>query len=233
MKENDWEDVLSAASRLQGIIPDTVLVGGTAAAIFAKHRISYDADHVVNDLRDKYEKILNKLESVAGWETNRITPPVLILGDLYGIETGIRQLIRSEPLETTEVIIKEQKITVPTPEEILRIKAALILKRNATRDYVDFVALFDFLGREQGVNALQSLDRLYPQKNGNSPYQQLAIQLADPRPKDVRKGQLKDYKNIIDKYNSWEKVEIICKNIAYYLSEDMDNDEEQSTGISM
>ncbi|MBR6468130.1 MAG: hypothetical protein IKT16_08240 [Desulfovibrio sp.] len=49
MKSNDvnWDDVLSAASRLQGLVTNAVLVGGTASAIFATHRTSYDADHVV------------------------------------------------------------------------------------------------------------------------------------------------------------------------------------------
>jgi hypothetical protein len=33
-----WEDVLSAACRLQKILPDAVLVGGTSASLYAKHR---------------------------------------------------------------------------------------------------------------------------------------------------------------------------------------------------
>lgn len=37
----DWELVLSAAARLQRILPDAVLVGGTAAAIHARHRYSH------------------------------------------------------------------------------------------------------------------------------------------------------------------------------------------------
>jgi hypothetical protein len=43
------------------------------------------------------------------------------LGD---IESGVRQLIRSRPLEVTEVELPSgQKLRVPTPEETLRIKA--------------------------------------------------------------------------------------------------------------
>jgi len=37
----DWELLLSSAARLQRILPDAVLVGGTAAAIHAGHRSSY------------------------------------------------------------------------------------------------------------------------------------------------------------------------------------------------
>ncbi len=145
----DWEQVLSAAARLQQLLPDAVLVGGTASALHARHRFSRDADHVLPGLREHFDEILAQLESVAGWKTARVQRPVQILGSLDGIETGIRQLIREQPLETTVVNYGGQAITVPTKEEILRIKSALILKRNATRDYLDFVALADQLGDEK------------------------------------------------------------------------------------
>jgi len=51
---------------------------------------------------------------------------------------------------------------------MLRIKAVLILKRNATRDYLDFAALADRLGEEDAVMALSSFDSIYPQPNGES-----------------------------------------------------------------
>jgi hypothetical protein len=40
----DWEQLLSAAAHLQQILPGATLVGGTAAAIFAHHRVSFDAE---------------------------------------------------------------------------------------------------------------------------------------------------------------------------------------------
>jgi hypothetical protein len=45
----DWELVLSAAARLQQLLPDAVLVGGTASAVHAEHRFSRDADHVLDN----------------------------------------------------------------------------------------------------------------------------------------------------------------------------------------
>lgn len=54
----NWDDVLSAAARLQSELPDAVLVGGTAAAVYAGHRFSRDADHVVGDLRSRFDRIL-------------------------------------------------------------------------------------------------------------------------------------------------------------------------------
>lgn len=74
----EWEQVLSAAAHLQVVLPGTTLVGGTAAAIYAKHRVSCDADHVLPDLRDRFDEVLAQLEPVAGWQTARVKRPVLI-----------------------------------------------------------------------------------------------------------------------------------------------------------
>ena len=130
-----WEALLSSAAHLQKIVPDAVLVGGTAAATYAHHRVSFDHDHTLGDLKSRFDDVLASLESVAGWETARVKRPVLTLGSLDGIETGIRQLIRSAPLETQRLEVNGETITVPTRAEMLRIKAILILKRNATCDY--------------------------------------------------------------------------------------------------
>jgi len=210
----DWEQVLSAAARLQQLLPEAVLVGGTASAIHAKHRFSRDADHVLGDLREHFDEILTQLESVAGWKTSRVQRPVQILGSLDGIETGIRQLIREQPLETTVVNYGGQAITVPTKEEILRIKCALILKRNATRDYLDFVALADQLGDEKTARALADFDDLYPQANDESALQQLQIQLASPLPYDLEDVRLTEYRNLAPKWQDWKTVKAACRHCA-------------------
>ena len=216
IKSNDinWDDVLSAASRLQGLITNAVLVGETASAIFATHRTSYDANHIVQNLREKFDLILETLESVAGWETARIKRPMLILGNLDGIETGVRQLIRTTPLETQNVYKKEKKITVPTEAEILRIKGALILKSNATRDYFDFAALSHHIGLKATLDALMRFDDLYPQKNGQSALQQLYLQLANPHPFDLDGIDLSTYKHLSSDWQSWENVAQQCQRIA-------------------
>lgn len=218
-KDNDWEEVLSAAARLQGHIKEAVLVGGTASAIFAAHRTSYDADHVLPNLRQEFDEILQNLESVAGWQTARVKKPVLILGSLDGIETGVRQLIRTEPLETTEIFARGQKIVVPTEGEILRIKGALILKRNATRDYLDFAALSRHLGADATNSALERFDILYPQPSGESALQQLYIQLANPHPFDLQNIDLTVYKNISPDWKTWENVTEQCRQVACSLIE--------------
>ena len=210
----DWEQVLSSAARLQRIIPDAVLVGGTASAIHAQHRFSRDADHILTDLRFRFDDVVAELESVAGWKTARVKRPVLILGSLDGIETGIRQLYRDEPLETTVLDYHGQVLTVPTQAEILRIKGVLILKRNATRDYLDFVALADHIGDQGLAQALQSFDRLYRQTNGESALQQLQVQLANAVPYDLEDTELSEYKSLDPRWHDWHIVKAACSRIA-------------------
>lgn len=210
----DWELVLSSAARLQRILPDAVLVGGTASAIHAEHRFSRDADHVLTDLRLRFDQVLAQLESVAGWKTARVQRPVQILGSLDGIETGVRQLIREAPLETIVIDYHGERLTVPTEDEILRIKGVLILKRNATRDYLDFVALADYMGDERLAQALQSFDKLYQQDNGESPLQQLQVQLANAMPYDLEDTELSEYKNLASQWHDWSVVKAACAHIS-------------------
>ena len=154
---------------------------------------------------------------MAGWKTARVRRPVLILGSLDGIETGVRQLVREEPLETTEVETAGGRVTLPTREEMLRIKGVLILKRNATRDYLDFCALADSLGESGILRALSPFDSLYPQPNGQSAVQQLQAQLANPLPYDLDDTDLAQYKNLVPRWQDWNNVRSTCAAAAVLL----------------
>ena len=213
----EWEVLLSSAAHLQRIVPEAVLVGGTAAASFAHHRVSVDHDHTLTDLRSRFDDVLAKLESVAGWKTARVKRPVLILGSLDGIETGVWQLIRETPLETEVLEIAGEKLTVPTRAEMLRIKAVLIVRRNATRDYLDFVAMSELIGLDAAVSALADFDALYPQPNGQSARQQLQVQLANPMPYDLEETNLAEYKKLKPEYQDWSVVAAKCREIANAL----------------
>ena len=210
----DWEQVLASAAHLQRVLPEAILVGESASAVYAKHRLSTDADHVLTNLAEHFDQVLAELESIAGWTTARVTRPVQILGNLDGIETGVRQLIRKKPLEFTQIEYQGKTITLPTEAEILRIKGVLILKRNATRDYLDFVALADHLGPEKMVAVLESFDTLYPQPNEESALQQLQIQLAQPLPYDLEEHHLAEYKNLDPRWHQWQDVRNVCVEYA-------------------
>src|SRR5450759_1185314 len=122
----DLVRVLESAARLQEIVPDAVLVGGSAAALWANHRSSFDHDHVLEDLRARFDAVLYAIEATNGWVTNRVTPGKIILGELGDIESGVRKLIRGVPIEVTEVTLPSGHVLrVPTPDETLRIKGYL------------------------------------------------------------------------------------------------------------
>ena len=142
------------------------------------------------------------------------TRKILLIGNLDGIETGVRQLIRVSPLETTQMKIGDDTITVPTEAEILRIKGILILKRNATRDYLDFAALADHLGTERYLAALRRFDECYPQPNDESALMQLQVQLAEPLPYDLEALRLDEYSNLRKDWTDWEKVRQVCIELA-------------------
>ncbi|KWT91041.1 hypothetical protein [Candidatus Magnetominusculus xianensis] len=211
-----WETVLSSICRLQGVLPEAVLVGGTASALYAGHRLSYDHDHVLPDLRERFDTVLSELEAVSGWETARVKRPVLILGSLDGVETGVRQLRRARPLETTIMCVGRHEVVLPVLPEVLRIKAFLCLQRNATRDYLDLAALTAHMGLEAACEALLSMDELYPQKGSDAwvVRTQLIMQLASPPPYDLDTLNLSEYKGVRPPFDSWGYVAEMCGRLS-------------------
>ncbi len=210
--ESTWDLLLEAERLIQRHFPEAVLVGGTAAALPAEHRVWLDVDSVLVDLRNRFPEVLAKLESLAGWKTRRAHPPVLILGNFHGIDVGIRQLIRSAPLETTRL----NGITVPTVAEMLRIKGWLVVTRNAVRDYLDFCAVADRLG-DHFERAMAPMDRLYPQpENADSTSQQLAKMLAEPLPFDFRPSEdmLTVWRELQPPWTDWDFVTRYCRQLA-------------------
>jgi len=215
--ETDLKDVLEAAVRLQQLVPDAVLVGGTAAAIHAQHRESLDDDHVIADLKSRFDEVLGALEDTDGWVTARFKRPVLILGRLDGVETGIRNLLRTRPLEVQEIAVGDRSLRAPTLEEITRIKAWLCLIRNATRDYLDFAALADRLGLNRAAAVALGMDDYYEDQQGEGGSRvatQVARQLSDPRPDDLSEIDLSAYRRLEERWQTWETVAGICRMVA-------------------
>jgi len=218
-----WEHVLASLCRFQSVLPEAVLAGGTAAALYAGHRFSFDHDHVLPDLRERFDTVLADLEAVAGWETARVRRPVMILGSLDGVETGVRQLRRTRPLETTVMRVGDHDVTLPTLPEVLRIKAYLCVTRNATRDYLDLAALASHMGIEAAAEALWPMDELYPQRN-RDPWAvrtQLVMQLAAPPPNDLPGDDLTaKYKGLRPPFDHWSHVADVCGKLSDQLLAD-------------
>ena len=216
-------DVLESAAKLQMLVPDAVLVGLTAAAPYAHHRRSHDHDHVLGDLRDRFDAVLEALESEGEWVTNRVTYGKIILGQLGDIEAGVRQLIRTTPLEVSEYSLPSgATLRVPTLEETLRIKAFLALRRNQTRDYLDIAALADTMGESTAAAVLSGLDANYAdqREGGEGVSSQIARQLSDPRPADGNvTRELSSYKGLAARWHRWGDVTAICQRVADLMVE--------------
>lgn len=213
-------ELLASAARLQALVPDAVLVGGTAAAVHAHHRLSVDHGHVIKDLASRYAEVVEAVEASEGWVTSvrASSPPLTLLGSLDGIEAGLRQLRRTRPLEAeVHLLDGGASVRVPTLEEMLRVKAYLVVQRNAVRDYLDTVALADRLGLEAATEVLAGIDDYYADRSGedDSVLTSLVLRLSEPSPRDVRASrQLADYKGLVPRWHDWDAVTAACAQLA-------------------
>ncbi len=213
------DDVLASAARLQEIVPDAVLVGGAAAALYAGHRESFDHDHVLTDLAERYAEVVEAVESTDGWVTSvrASSPPLTLLGSLDGVEAGLRQLRRTRAVEVEEVRVGTRVLRVPTLPECLRIKAFLVVQRNQVRDYLDTVALADRLGVSDSAAVLADLDAYYRDRSDGPDAVVTAVvqRLSEPNPRDSRvTTQLTAYKGLVARWHQWETVVADCAALA-------------------
>lgn len=216
--------VLASASRLQELVPDAVLVGGTAAALYAGHRESFDHDHVVADLEKRYADILEAVEASDGWATSvrASQPPLTILGSLNGVEAGLRQMRRIRPLEVTRFEIdQDTSVVIPTAEEMLRVKSYLVVQRNYVRDYLDVAALSDLMGLDMATQALREVDDYYSDRSEEkgSVLTALVERLALPLPRDSAViDELPRYKGLQPQWHEWQSVVHQCQQLALRLA---------------
>jgi hypothetical protein len=217
--------VLESAARLQQLVPDAVLVGGSAAALHAGHRESFDHDHVLVDLDQRYAQVLDAVEASDGWATSvrASRPPMTIMGSLDGIQAGLRNLRRTRPLETVRIeVAPGANVTAPTAEEALRVKAYLVVQRNAVRDYLDVVALADHIGVDHAGEILRHIDDYYDDRSqqAGSVRTGLALALAHPKPVDVDViAELPRYRGLDPRWHDWSSVVASCRDLALEVAE--------------
>jgi hypothetical protein len=210
--------VIESAARLQQAVPDAVLVGGSAAALYAGHRDSFDHDHVLADLSSRYEQILDAVEATDGWVTSvrASRPPFTLMGSLGGVEAGLRQLRRTRPLELAEIEVPGAgPLRVPTDAEMLRVKAYLIVQRNQVRDYLDVVALSEVVDGSPAV--LAEIDSFYDDRSGehDSVLTALTQRLSEPNPRDREvTRELASYKGLDECWHKWPSVVTACERLA-------------------
>jgi hypothetical protein len=112
---------------------------------------------------------------------------------------------------------------VPTPDETLRIKGYIIVRRNQVRDYRDVAALSERYGIAHAAVVLRHIDTYYSDQRGpesEAVATQLARQLSDPKPADARTiGQLGRYKGLDAPWTDWGNVTDVYRWLAVEMVE--------------
>lgn len=220
----DMQKLYQSAAKLQQVAPDAVMVGGSAAVFYASHRISFDHDHVIENLQGRYDAVLEAVMGLDGWSTNprASKPPMTIMESLDGYQVGLRNLRRKTPLEVQELLLPNgDTLRIPTIEEVLRTKAFLIVQRNQVRDFLDVAAVSTQMGISSACHTLLQIDSFYTEFTGTdgSVLSELVCMLAEPDPADSRnKDALSQYKGAVAGWDSWDRVEATCKELAACLT---------------
>jgi len=217
-KNERMRQVLESAARFQTLVPDAVLVGGTAVSAHLGHRESMDHDHVLADLQGRFVEIFELLSAQEEWRTSHVRDGKLILGTFCGVEAGLRQLRRARPLETESVLLESgATVTVPTLPEMARVKAFLITNRNQTRDYLDFAALAERMGVVATAKILLGMDDYYEKflSSSGSVAAELLTLLAKPSPDDeAATRELPHYKGLDARFHDWGVIVETCHHVA-------------------
>jgi hypothetical protein len=207
---NLFERVVDEGRALQERLVELapVAVGGTATALHCQHRYSLDVDVVTPLLSSRFAEVTVELERWNGWRTNRLNPPVLILGQHGGVELGVRQLRRSVPLQTTQI----RGLRIPTAAEMLRVKAFLLTDRRATRDFVDVAALTLHLG-PAAMDSAALLNLTYGPRLPQTWVSAFA-EACESEPVDLAAVPLSAYKGLQGPLTDWAYVADLCRELG-------------------
>ena len=172
---------LSGVRRIRKRSSATNAVGGTAVVIFAQDRgFALTPIYVSARIRASGStkcglsrgsgRVVNGARAKTGTD----------IGNLDGIETGVRKPIREQPLETQEVYCRWPALGGPKPRRnrcVSRQRQFLSVMRPVT---TWTLPRFRTLRAGSGEGRASSLwDELYPQPSNESALQQLEVQLAN------------------------------------------------------
>ena len=218
--DEEWDRVLSAVLIVQEALPAASWIGGAAVAAHTGSRRSHDADHVIPDLDKKWPQIKSVLESLPRWQTTYPKIPVNMMGRVEGVPVSVRKLNRTRPIEEIEVTYGDSVIKVATLAELGRLKAMAAINRNATKDYLDVVAL-DAEIRRQGhpegiAQSLRTLDDYYTADQSMT--RLIAERLANPVPRGSDpQGEIDRLRGVAPALQQWDDIVVDCQDIARRL----------------
>jgi RND superfamily putative drug exporter len=121
------------------------------------------------------------------------------------------------------------RLQVPTDAEMLRVKAWMVVFRNATRDFLDVAALADQLQPAVAGATLARMDDYYAdqREGGRGVTTQLVRMLAEPHPYDLDEVDLGAYRELIDPWRDWIHVTGACADLAVAILDAVADDESE------
>lgn len=151
------EAVLSSSARAAWaavrdlLPPGAYLAGGTAIAVRLKHRRSEDLDFFTSTPLDVEALYDSLVESVAVFETLRISPKAANLAVVIGSTKVEFSDASANPL--TEPTERIAGVEVAGIGDLLAMKLSAVTKRKQLRDYEDLYAIEQMVGRrvEEGL----------------------------------------------------------------------------------
>jgi hypothetical protein len=209
--------LLDSARELQSrlVFLPSVAVGGTAAALYAGHRVSLDVDFFSPLLSQRFDEVEDFLADMPGFRIARIRRPVLILGQIGDDEIGLRQLRRAEPLEAVEV----DGLWIPSLPEMIRVKSFVLSDRRAVRDFIDVCALVRCAGIELAVEAMRDFDPLYRGLSAAGPLTAFA-EAAHDDPLDAAEVVLRSWRLLDPAYTNLPEVVAFVRDFALRAIDD-------------
>jgi hypothetical protein len=211
--------MLAVAIKTQKAVPGAVPTGGSIAAFYAGHRLSYDLDHLLQNLQGEFAEVVEHLDGVEGWKSARRTTGKVILGSLDGIEVGLRQIRRTKPMKTITIRTSNGEWTIPTYGEALNEKAAMVAVRGATRDFLDVIALVRAAkDRRAVIDNLLRLDEDFEGLQQHSILLSVAQHLCHPEPADLHSMDLSNYKGLSGDLTSWSVIRDECIQLGQELT---------------
>ena len=217
-EKKQWENTLTAGVIAQSLVGG-IAVGGTAAAIYAGHRLSMDTDHLMMNLRGHFDEVLDKLCKSKEWKTARLQRPVLILGSISDCEVGFRQSLRTLPIETIKAETAFGELEIPTLDEMIGMKALLLYRRKVLRDFLDFAALAECTTDDEVLKSLLKLDERYGELQTNSLRLDISRALVIPEPVDLEGTDISHYRSLAPEWHDWTRTAGICKKFGFMLGE--------------
>lgn len=211
--------VIEVGARMNQVVPEGVALGGAVCALYAQHRLSSDIDFVLEDLRGRFDEVRDRLLDQPGWQEARVRPPHLILGSFDEVEVRFRQLRRRSPIETQSIPTEKGPLTIPTLEELLRIKAFLAYERDAARDFYDFAELAVRRPRESVVETLLSLDEKIGWERQPAVLLEVIKALLHCEPRDLDPRGFETFRFLDPRLKSWQEVQTACRQIGQALAE--------------